>query len=332
VSFAGGTSATSANPQLAFANTGTYSVTLTASNSAGSDTVISATCITVVSGGSPGQCDTLMNISNDDTLAVYSTQGNQYVTGMNEYNDEVKAEKFLSSSYTFGNSLMGAYIYFYKYSYASAASNVNVKVWDASGAGGSPGASALATKNVLLNTIPNSGQNAGFAYVPFSSAVPVTGDFFVGVEFTNPYVVGDTVAIISNRNGNTPSPGTAWEKYSGVWGDMHTDWGLNLSLYIAPVLCPITTTVKRPAGDVDDISIYPNPSNALISVMVGLNKTSEVKIEIYNSIGQLINSAKMETGNGGKVDFDLSGNNNGVYFVKVQTGSSVSTKRVILRK
>lgn len=332
VSYVNSTSATSANPQATFANTGTYSVSLTATNTAGSDTYTSSTCITVVAGVSGG-CDTLENITSDDTLTVYLTNGGEYVTGMNEYDDEAKAEKFLSSSYTFGNNLIGAYVYFYKYSYANGNSSVNLKVWNASGTGGSPGATPLATKNVLLNTIPNTGQYPGFAYIPFTSPVAMSGDFFAGVEFTNPYIAGDTVAVFSNRNGNTPSPGTAWEKYNSAWYSINYDWGLNISLYIVPVLCsPTTAIADADVTDVDNISIYPNPSNGIISVLVGLNKDSDVKIEVYNATGQRIKSADMQFGTGGKLDFDLSGNSNGVYFVKVQTKSSVLTKRILLSK
>lgn len=332
VTYVNTTSATSQNPQVKFANTGTYSVSLTATNSAGSNTHLSSTCITVVTGSSGATCDTLSNITSDDTLAIYNSPNGGYVLGMNGYSDQAKAEKFLNASYTPGNTLRGAYIYFYKYTYASAASNINVNVWNASGTAGSPGATPLATRNVLLNTIPNSGSYAGLAYVPFPSAVPVSGDFFVGIEFSNPYVSGDTVAIVSNRIGNTPSPGTAWEQYNGAWETVSVDWGgIDLSMYIIPVLCPATVGIED-SKDIDDLSIYPNPSNGTISIMVGLNTDSDVKINIYNTLGQVIKSADMQSGNGGKVDFDLSKSNNGVYFIEVKTKSSVVTKRLILNK
>lgn len=332
VSYVNSTSSVSEIPQVTFANTGTYSVALTATNSAGSNTSTSTTCITVVTGNQGGGCDTLLNISSDDTLAIYNSNNWGFVSGMNGYLDKAKAEKFLSADYSAGSPVLGAYVYFYQYVYASAASNIKIKVWDASGTGGSPGASPLATETVLLNTIPNSGPYAGLAYISFTSPVFVSGDFFVGVEFTDPYVAGDTVGIISNRNGNTPAPGTAWEKWSDdSWKTIDAGWGMDLSYYIVPVLCSVTTDIEK-SGDIDDISIYPNPSNGIISIMIGLNKDSDVKINVFNTLGQNVKSADMKSGNGGKIDFDLSGNNNGVYFIEVKTKSSVITKRVILDK
>ncbi len=331
VSYVNSTTSTSENPKVTFANTGTYSVALTATNTAGSNTSTSSSCITVVAGNPGGGCDTLLNITSDDTLAIYNTSNWGYVTGMNGYADEAKAEKFSSSTYTAGNLIYGAYVYFYQYSYANAASNVKVKVWNSSGTGSSPGATALATKNLLLNSIPSTGNFPGLAYVPFLSPVAVSGDFFVGVEFSNPYVNGDTVGIISNRIGNTPAPGTAWEKYGGSWYSIDADWGIDISLYITPVLCPITTAIDH-SIDIDDFSIYPNPSSGTISVMIGLNRDSNIKINIFNTLGQMVKSADMKSGYGGKVDFDLSNNKNGVYFIEVKTKSSVVTKRLILNK
>ncbi len=331
VSYVNSTSSSSVNPQVTFANTGTYSVALTALNSAGSNTSTNASCIIVVA-GNPGGCDTLLNITLDDTLAIYNSDNWGYLSGMNGYLDKAKAEKFLGSSYTAGNNALGVYIYFYQYSYANASSNINVRVWNATGAGGSPGASPLATKNVLLNTIPSTGTYAGFTYIPFTTPVVVSGDFFVGVEFSNPYVNGDTVGILTNRNGNTPTPGTAWEKYNTTWQTIDAGWsGTDVSLYIQPVLCSPSTSIEKPQ-DIDNINIYPNPSNGIISVMLGLNKDSDVKINVYNTLGQIVKSADMKSGYGGKVDFDLTGHNNGIYIVEIKTKSSVVTRRLILNK
>ena len=96
-SFAGGTSATSQNPQVTFTVAGTYSVQLTASNSSGSDTELKTNYIVVTTVTSPcaatsTYCDefiqkvVLESISNETGCTNYTnynmtatlTKGNQY--------------------------------------------------------------------------------------------------------------------------------------------------------------------------------------------------------------------------------------------------------------
>lgn len=75
---------------------------------------------------------------------------------------------------------------------------------------------------------------------------------------------------------------------------------------------------------IEDITIYPNPTNSLVSI--NLKEPGFYKIEVSNSIGQLIYSDLLE---GDEVQLDLSKFNIGIYFITVISSESRITKNVI---
>jgi hypothetical protein len=84
---------------------------------------------------------------------------------------------------------------------------------------------------------------------------------------------------------------------------------------------------------------YPNPFNPETKIMYWLGKTQNVKVEIFNLKGQLIKTLVNETQSSGDKFITWKGDNNsgipaacGVYFVKLMTGNTVSTKKMIMMK
>jgi hypothetical protein len=79
---------------------------------------------------------------------------------------------------------------------------------------------------------------------------------------------------------------------------------------------------------------YPNPFNPSTVISYDLRKAGEVKLQVFNSIGQkvatLVNSAQ----NAGfhKITFNASGLNSGLYFYKLDTGDFAQTKKMMLIK
>ena len=69
------------------------------------------------------------------------------------------------------------------------------------------------------------------------------------------------------------------------------------------------------------LSVYPNPTKGAVKI-----ETEYIKnISIFNSLGQIL--FENEIG-GGAFEYDFSGNEAGVYYIKVETGKGVETKRV----
>lgn len=79
---------------------------------------------------------------------------------------------------------------------------------------------------------------------------------------------------------------------------------------------------------------YPNPFNLLTTIRFILPFESKVKINIYNTLGQLVETLvgkEMESGYH-EVNFDASKLSSGVYLYQLQTGDFISAKKMILIK
>ena len=79
---------------------------------------------------------------------------------------------------------------------------------------------------------------------------------------------------------------------------------------------------------------YPNPFNPVTNIEFDIAKTSYVKLEIYNSIGQEVKTLVNEelTAGSYRVDFNASGLPSGAYFYRLVTDSYVKTNKMILVK
>ena len=95
----------------------------------------------------------------------------------------------------------------------------------------------------------------------------------------------------------------------------------------------ISVTINRDRED--GISIYPNPAVSDVNVEIELGSDKNVKIDIYNTTGQLIKGSliegMMQAGIMNKV-LDVSDIPAGVYNVKIHLGEDLYTRRLILLK
>ena len=79
---------------------------------------------------------------------------------------------------------------------------------------------------------------------------------------------------------------------------------------------------------------YPNPFNPVTRINFSIPHNSNVKIEIYNGAGQLINTLLNHVLNAGNhsINWDASKYSSGIYFYKIETGNYAKTKKCILLK
>ena len=325
--FLGGTpsSSTSQSPTVTYDTPGLYTVTLVATNSLGNDDEVKVDYIEVLPTGTQ-ICDQQENTTAGDSKfqnTITSQWG--YVAGHNGYGDLAKVERFPAPSLP-QTSITGTDIWFAKADAGSGASTIDVKVWD--GAGGTPGA-VLATKTIAVNSI----STADYTQIDFDSPVAVTDEYFVGVELT--YNPGDTVVIWINADGES-SPGTAWEKWSdGDWYAYSNTaaWGWNMSHYLRVRYCSGDGSLGIKESTNNSLNVYPNPGTGQFNVSFSSDKADEYVLTVTDVIGKQISTETLKQQEDEYlVNLDLSGFQDGIYFLSIASKSNQFRRTIRLVK
>lgn len=92
--------------------------------------------------------------------------------------------------------------------------------------------------------------------------------------------------------------------------------------------------VNSVTGNNGSLNVYPNPASSTATVALNLTSSADVKMEVYNVLGQLVYNMPVENRNAGisNTIIDISNFANGNYFVKVSIGNEVLTKNLTITK
>ncbi|MBD2751448.1 M43 family zinc metalloprotease [Spirosoma validum] len=229
--FEGGTPSTSTeqNPTVTYSQPGTFKVTLVTSNAIGqSDPLVRTAYVEVLNAG---LCSDMTNFNGTPTV-IREANGTGYLAGQNSRRSQAVSEFFQNKlGYT---NLAGASL---KFGVAKAARGtateavVTVTVWNGRGFQNGPGA-ILTQKDVPLRDILNDVANNRATTVTFDRNIPVNSlPFHIGI--TLPYVAGDTVALVTTRNGESLLA-TSWrQNQQGNWLRYADSLGVNVAHNIA---------------------------------------------------------------------------------------------------
>ena len=79
---------------------------------------------------------------------------------------------------------------------------------------------------------------------------------------------------------------------------------------------------------------FPNPFNPITTIKYGIKEKSNVKIKIFNVIGKEVAIVLNEVMQPGyhQVDFNAANLTSGIYFYRIQAGSFIETKKMMLLK
>lgn len=86
------------------------------------------------------------------------------------------------------------------------------------------------------------------------------------------------------------------------------------------------TGITEPVN-VSSITIFPNPANVSSKISYSIESASDVKIELFNLVGEKIKSVFLGNQNAGEhtTDVDCTKLSSGIYFVKIGTGKLEKT-------
>lgn len=301
--FEGGEPTTSAleNPYVSYAEPGVYEVRLEASNPKGEvASLVKKEYITVLE---PTDCDFYSEVklnsppSGSPTL-YHADQG--YVAGTNNLGDLGKVQYFKGlSSKAYLNMLE---MYFGAAHASTPSSEVEVVLYDNQGFNGGPG-NLIASHKVKLVDIVEDVEKEQATIIFFDDNVLLKGPFYAGISL-DLMSEKDTIALVSSRDDEVE--GTAWEMSSvGSWTPVRDNWqsggGTNpldiafhisahfqkVNLFASPDCTPLSVG-DNPLAESATILAYPNPFNQEITFEYTIQKHGWVRLELFNSMGQLV--------------------------------------------
>jgi hypothetical protein len=96
-----------------------------------------------------------------------------------------------------------------------------------------------------------------------------------------------------------------------------------------------TTGIESLEQSLPVLDVFPNPNAGIFSVNISnVNNDSNVKINVLNTMGQVVSSPLNFKGSANGVhSVNLSHLSNGVYFITIQTDSDkLVTKKIVVNK
>jgi hypothetical protein len=85
------------------------------------------------------------------------------------------------------------------------------------------------------------------------------------------------------------------------------------------------------AQNVNNIDIYPNPTDSKATIAVDLKESGNVLVNVYSTVGQLVSTTSFEGQFGvNKSEISLDHLSAGIYIVNVKVGNTTSTKKLIV--
>jgi len=92
--------------------------------------------------------------------------------------------------------------------------------------------------------------------------------------------------------------------------------------------CGFATSIQ--GADLAALEVFPNPSQGEVQVNLSLNQAHNLKVELFDAQGQVIERRQVEGVLDYRARFDLSGQARGIYLLRFTTPVGIETRRIML--
>jgi PKD repeat protein len=343
------TTSTLQSPSITFPSAGTYSVTLVATNTVGTNSTTQT--VTAVSCNITS-CDTLSNFLSNDSLTVYPIgKDSGYVSGTNIYGDLAKAEYYNSAALT-NTQINSVICLFFKDgtqgTHGTGTVTLNILGGDNTNGptGAALGTATASLASIVATTAVTNVDYCGDAGLAFSTAIIVPYTFKFATPITTPASgffaslnilsgTGDTLVVFNNTQGTQATTNTSWELDApspGTWAAVEGDWGFTnpVSFAILPVVCPKTVTGIEHNELGSGINLFPNPNNGQFSFAVTLPEATNLNFTVVNMLGQVVYAKAENNISNAVLSCDLSHLAKGVYYANITDSNNNKTVKKII--
>lgn len=331
--FEGGTPATSTSTSqnVTYATPGTYSVSITATNTSGTNTMNKVSYITITNGtggitapnahdiettGVPSNITVVNNNGasvawgQNTATGANSTSKSMYLNNASTSGTAGHIDWFETPFYNFSNTTNISLSYYYAYAKKVAAQVDSFKVQYSLDCGGTwtnvvgiPSISTMAT---------NSGGTTSTAFVPSAA------------QWKQTNIVS---ALLSNLN-NKPSV-----KFRFYFrNDMTLTSSNNIYIDQININGTVTVGITELENNIG-LLIYPNPTNASATVDFNVNTNDKVKISVIDLLGKVLEENQNLDASSNKVNYVINKNGQlaqGIYIVNIDVNGQRLSKKLII--
>ena len=92
----------------------------------------------------------------------------------------------------------------------------------------------------------------------------------------------------------------------------------------------MVTPLSNESFELDNLSIYPNPSRGSFTILFDDASSNLVELDIFDLSGRYVFKKSYETYSSFNQNIDLKGVSSGMYLVQIKDGNRTITKKIIL--
>jgi hypothetical protein len=90
----------------------------------------------------------------------------------------------------------------------------------------------------------------------------------------------------------------------------------------------LSTSISS-AGVSQEVTIFPNPTSGIIDITIPMFIKDNIKIEIYNIYGQVIDNLTLSNNSLCKIEINLSDYSSGIYFVNIRCENIFKVQKIL---